>query len=328
MDAVTEPARVSSCAVSARLFVIVATAIALFALRLSPAIGLVLGLTFALSFGNPCPSHTRSLSQRTLAISVVGLGAGMNLIVVGRLGLHGLGVTVSSIVLALLLGSILGRRFGVPRDTALLISVGTAICGGSAIAAVAPTIRARDQDISVALATIFLLNSVALFVFPSIGHSLNLSQDSFGLWSALAIHDTSSVVGAAAQYGPRALEVATATKLTRALWIVPVTFAIAAYRARTTNGAKSASARPKIPWFIGAFVLVAALVTYAPSLRGVGHMVSLFAHRLLTVTLFLVGLGLSGQVARSLGAKPLLQAVTLWLLLGTVTLAGVTMSGP
>jgi uncharacterized integral membrane protein (TIGR00698 family) len=253
----------------------------------------------------------------------------MDLAVVGQVGLHGLGYTALGIGSALVLGTLLGRALGVARDTSLLVTVGTAICGGSAIAAVAPAIGAKEHDVSMALVTVFLLNAIALFVFPAIGHALHLGQDSFGLWCALGIHDTSSVVGAAGQYGERALEVATAAKLARALWIVPVTFVIATVRGRErarAGGAGSVAGTPKRPWFIAGFLAVAALVTFVPALRETGLLVSAGAHRLLAVTLFLMGLGLSRAALRSLGFRPLLQAVALWAVLAAATL-GVIVSG-
>lgn len=289
----------------------------------SSGAALLAGIAMALILGNTWPTQVRALAHRALAWSVVGLGAGMNLAVVGRVGLQGLGYTALGIGSALLLGTLLGRRLGVARDTSLLITVGTAVCGGSAIAAVAPAIRARDEDVSIALVTIFLLNALALLLFPAIGRALHLGQESFGLWCALAIHDTSSVVGAAAQYGERALEIATAAKLARALWIVPVTFAIAMHRARQAHEDAPVAGKPKRPWFIAGFLAAAALVTFVPALRGAGRLVSAGAHRLLAVTLFMTGLGLSRPALRTLGIRPLLQAVLLWLVLGSGTLAAI-----
>lgn len=324
MDAVPDPSMKLHYPLKFQQAAYIATAAGLFAWRPAPVLALLLGLIYALLLGNPWSAMTRKLSQRALAISVVGLGAGMNLLVVGRLGLHGLWLTMGSIGLALVLGKCLGGFLGVSRDTAVLISVGTAICGGSAIAAVAPTIQAKDEDISIALAAVFLLNAVALVVFPALGHLMQLNQDSFGTWAALAIHDTSSVIGAGAQYGPRALEVATATKLARALWIVPVTLVVAFARARhNVNSDSVAATKPSFPWFIAGFLLVAAVVTYVPPLRGVGHAVALIAQRLLTVTLFLIGLGLSRKVVRSVGIRPLVLGSLLWLCLGLATLVSV-----
>jgi uncharacterized integral membrane protein (TIGR00698 family) len=289
----------------------------------SSGAALLAGVVVAVTLGNPWPARSRRLAHRMLTWSVVGLGAGMNLAVVARVGLHGLGYTALGIASALGLGTLLGRRLRVARDTSLLVTVGTAICGGSAIAAVAPAIHARDHEVSIALVTVFLLNAIALLVFPVIGHHLHLGQDAFGLWCALAIHDTSSVVGAAAHYGPRALEVATAAKLARALWIVPVTFAIAIHRARTAPAAAASPIKPVMPWFIAGFLAIAALVTLVPALRGAGQLVSAGAHRLLAVTLFLMGLGLSRPALRALGVRPLVQAVALWAALAGMTLAAI-----
>lgn len=289
----------------------------------SSGTALLMGVGLALTVGNPWPDRTRALAHHALTWSVVGLGAGMNLAVVGRVGLHGLGYTALGIGGALLLGTLLGRRLSVARDISLLVSVGTAICGGSAIAAVAPAIRAKDHDVTMALVTVFLLNAIALFVFPAIGHRLHLGQDSFGLWCALAIQDTSSVVGAAAGYGERALEVATAAKLARALWIVPITFAVSVQRSRSMAREGAALMKPKRPWFILGFLAVAAAVTFVPALRGAGQAVSAGAHRVLAVTLFLIGLGLSRPALRSLGFRPLIQAILLWIVLAGTTLTAI-----
>jgi uncharacterized integral membrane protein (TIGR00698 family) len=295
----------------------------------SAGAALLAGIAVALTLGNPFAARTRPLAHRLLTASVIGLGAGMDLAVVGRVGLHGLGYTAVGIASALAIGTLLGRGLGVSRDTGLLVTVGTAICGGSAIAAVAPTIGAKDHDVSMALVSVFLLNAVALFLFPLVGHHLHMGQDAFGLWCALAIHDTSSVVGAASQYGERALEVATSAKLARALWIVPVTFAIALQRARASRTAPGGSAatpaaKPKRPWFIAGFVAVSALVTFVPALRPAGLLVSSGAHRLLASTLFLIGLGLTRPALRSIGVRPFAQAVLLWIILGTGTLVAIT----
>jgi uncharacterized integral membrane protein (TIGR00698 family) len=210
----------------------------------------------------------------------------------------------------------------VERDAGLLISVGTAICGGSAIAAVAPVLHAKEHEISIALATVFLLNAVALVIFPPIGHAAGLGQEAFGLWSALAIHDTSSVVGAGLAYGPRALEVATTVKLARALWIVPLTLGIGWLVAR--RGKTSSNAPPvKKPWFIAGFLVMAALATFAPALQAPGHLVATIARRMLVLTLFLIGAGLSREALRSVGLRPFMQGLVLWLLVGSMGLAAV-----
>jgi uncharacterized integral membrane protein (TIGR00698 family) len=286
------------------------------------AAALVGGTLLALTLGNPWLTSTRAWTQRLLPLAVVGLGADMNLRAVAKAGLHGLGYTAVSLALVLALGWWLARWLKVERDAGLLISVGTAICGGSAIAAVAPVLRARDHEISVALATVFLLNAVALVIFPPIGHAAGLGQEAFGLWSALAIHDTSSVVGAGLAYGPRALEVATTVKLVRALWIVPLTLGIGWLVAR--RGEAAADAPPvKKPWFIAGFLAMAALVTFVPALHAPGHLVAVAARRLLVLTLFLIGAGLSREALRSVGLRPFLQGLVLWVLVGTLSLGAV-----
>jgi uncharacterized integral membrane protein (TIGR00698 family) len=289
---------------------------------MSPGLALMLGIIMALTIGNAYPLTTRRLVTPLLQISVVGLGAGMNLIDVGRAGVHGFFYTVVGITLTMTIGLGLGRLIRTERDTSLLVTVGTAICGGSAIAAVAPTIRARSHDVSVALATVFFLNAIALFIFPPIGHHLGLTQNQFGVWSALAIHDTSSVVGAAMQYGARALEIATTIKLTRALWIVPVTLAVGMFwnHDSTASGGKA-----KRPWFILGFVAAAALVTWMPSLKQAGHSVFVVAQRSLVVTLFLIGTGLSRTALRMVGRRPLIQGFILWIIMGSGTLAAILM---
>ncbi len=280
------------------------------------------GALLALTLGNPWQAKTRLWTHRLLPLAVVGLGADMNLRTVAKAGLHGLGYTALSLALVLALGWWLARLLKVGRDAGLLISVGTAICGGSAIAAVAPVLRAKEQEISVALATVFLLNAAALVLFPPIGHWADLSQEAFGLWSALAIHDTSSVVGAGLAYGPRALEVATTVKLARALWIVPLTLGIGWLVARCGEAAPGAPPMKK-PWFIAGFLAMAALVTFVPALVWPGHLVAAMARRVLVLTLFLIGAGLSREALRSVGLRPFLQGLLLWLIVGALGLCAV-----
>ena len=287
----------------------------------SPGIALMLGIAMALTMGNPYPFTTARVITPLLQISVVGLGAGMNLVEVGHAGVHGFFYTVIGITLTMTLGLVLGRLIRTERDTSLLVTVGTAICGGSAIAAVAPAIHAKSHEVSVALATVFFLNAVALLIFPWIGHHLGLSQVQFGTWSALAIHDTSSVVGAALQYGARALEIATTIKLTRALWIVPVTLAIGMLWNRGKEHAVAGKA--KRPWFILGFLAAAALVTWLPALKPSGHVLFVGAQRSLVVTLFLIGSGLSRDALQIVGKRPLIQGFLLWILMGTGTLAAI-----
>ncbi|HVN27390.1 MAG TPA: putative sulfate exporter family transporter, partial [Candidatus Binataceae bacterium] len=287
----------------------------------SPGIALLLGMAVALTIGNPYPFTSTRVITPLLQISVVGLGAGMNLVEVGHAGVHGFFYTVIGITLTMTIGLVMGSLIGTKRDTSLLVTVGTAICGGSAIAAVAPAIRAKTEEVSVALATVFFLNAVALLIFPSIGHFFGLTQNQFGVWSALAIHDTSSVVGAAMQYGARALEIATTIKLTRALWIVPVTLAIGMLWNRNKDA--GAAGKSRRPWFILGFLAAAALVTWIPALKPSGHMVFLGAQRSLVVTLFLIGSGLSRSALQIVGKRPLIQGFMLWVLMGTGTLAAI-----
>jgi uncharacterized integral membrane protein (TIGR00698 family) len=284
-----------------------------------PAAALVSGILVALSAGNPWLFGTRRLAHLLLGLAVVGLGGAADLGVVGRVGARGIGYTAVGIGLTFCAGLLLARLLGVEEDTALLVTTGTAICGGSAIAAVAPAIKAKSESISVALATVFLLNAVALVVFPPLGHLAGLDEEGFGLFAALAIHDTSSVVGAATAYGPKAVEVATTVKLARALWIVPVALVIGWARARRT-GERGASAA-KLPWFLVGFVAMAALVTWLPTLRPAGLAVAAGAKRVLVVTLFLIGTSLTRDAVRRVGLKPVVLGVALWILAASATLA-------
>ena len=279
----------------------------------STGMGLLLGLVLALAFGNPWPEQTRKATHILLPVSVIGLGAGMDLRVVARVGAHGIGYTVLGISIALALGALLVRLLRVNRNLGTLITVGTAICGGSAIAAIVPVLRPKDHETSIALATVFLLNAVALFVFPPIGHAVGLGDAQFGLWSALAIHDTSSVVGASMKYGAEALAIGTTVKLARALWIVPVCLATAALH--------RSKAKVKWPWFILYFVLAAALSTFFPSGARAWAFLNSAAKAGLTATLFLIGTAISRDTLRKVGPRPLVQAVALWALVGGVSLA-------
>jgi len=283
---------------------------------------LLAGVAVALTLRNPWSARTKPLTPQLLAVSVVGLGAAMNLRTVAAVGLQGFGYTLVGIASTLVLGAIIARALAVRRLTGILVSVGTAICGGSAIAAAAPVIGATDEDTSASLGIVFLLNATALLVFPPVGHILGLSQHAFGLWAALAIHDTSSVVGASATYGPEALVVATTTKLARALWIVPVTLVLGAVIARERHG-HAVKAKVKRPWFILGFLLAAAAVTYVPALRPAGRLVATVAQRTLVLTLFLLGLGLSREAVARVGARPFVLGVTLWVIVGSATLGAV-----
>jgi uncharacterized integral membrane protein (TIGR00698 family) len=300
-------------------------AVAALAPFVSPGVALLAGVVVGLAFGNPFAKASRTVSRNLLSLSVIGLGAGMDLRVVERAGLDGVAYTVVGIAACLTLGTLLARLLRVGTNTGALISIGTAICGGSAIAAVAPTLRAHEDEITVALATVFVLNAVALFVFPVVGHAVGLDQEHFGLWAALAIHDTSSVVGASMAYGPRALEVATTVKLARALWIVPVTMGVAALVARRkaarTGATEAERAKTPRPWFIAGFLAAAALFTLLPAFRPIGHALSALSHHAMAATLFLIGASLTRPALRAVGARPLVQGVVLWFAVASASLA-------
>jgi uncharacterized integral membrane protein (TIGR00698 family) len=301
-------------------FLIPLGALIVLAPGVSSSTALILGVVLALILGNPYREFSQKITHRLLAISVVGFGAGLNLLVVGQVGLQGIGYTVIGITLTLSLGFLFGRWLKVEKDTSLLISVGTAICGGSAIAAVAPVLKAKSHEVSVALGIVFLLNAIALFLFPPIGHFFALDETQFGLWSALAIHDTSSVVGSALQYGPHALQIATTVKLARALWIVPVALSIGFLRARSSHQG-TGTGKAKKPWFILGFVLAAALVTWVPSLQPAGHFVENLAKHGLVLTLFFIGSNLTKETLKSVGLRPFIQGFFLWIVMATGSLS-------
>lgn len=282
----------------------------------TPPVSLFLGLIFALVCGQAYPKFNKKVSKYLLQYSVVGLGFGMNLQASLASGKEGMEFTIISVVGTMLIGMFIGRKMlKVDRDTAYLISSGTAICGGSAIAAVGPVLKAKDSEMSVALATIFVLNAIALFIFPVLGHAFGLDQQQFGTWAAIAIHDTSSVVGAGAAYGEEALKVATTIKLTRALWIIPLALA-------TSFIFKGSGKKISIPWFILYFVVAIILNTYV--LDGVpqfGQAVSGLARKGLIITMFFIGASLSMDVLKQVGMKPLIQGVALWAVISISSLA-------
>ena len=280
---------------------------------LTPAIALFMGILLSLTIGIPYPRLAKKASKYMLQISVVGLGFGMNLHESLQAGKEGMIFTIISVIGVMVLGVFLGKLLNINRKNSYLISSGTAICGGSAIAAVAPVIDADDNDTSLALITIFVLNAVALFVFPVIGGMLELTQQQFGTWAAIAIHDTSSVVGAGAAYGDEALKVATTIKLTRALWIIPLAF-ISAFVFRTKGK------RASIPWFIVLFVVAMLINTYLPLPQIVTENMVFVAKKLMTVTLYLIGCGLSVSALKKVGVKPMLLGVILWVIISVTTL--------
>ena len=276
----------------------------------TPPVMLFLGLAYALLCGQAFPAINRKVSKSLLQYSVVGLGFGMNLHASLASGREGMLFTIVSVVGTMLIGMLIGYKLlHVDRDTAYLISSGTAICGGSAIAAVGPVIKAKPSSMSVALAIVFVLNAVALFIFPVIGHWLGLTQQEFGTWAAIAIHDTSSVVGAGAAYGEEALQVATTIKLTRALWIIPLALA-------TSFIFKSDGRKVTIPWFILYFIIAIVLNTYVlDAVPAVGQAISGLARKCLTLTMFFIGASLSTDVLRSVGLKPFVQGLLLWIVI-------------
>ena len=278
----------------------------------SPAVALAAGIVFGLTLAHPFAAESRDLSRLLLQVSVVALGFGMNLRQVVHAGASGFLYTAISIIFAILFGTALGRLLRVQPKASFLITCGTAICGGSAIAAIAPITKASDEDMAVSLGTVFTLNAVALLAFPAIGAAFHLSQSQFGLWAALAIHDTSSVVGAAAHYGPQALTVGTTVKLARALWIVPLALVTAAV-------AKS-STRIQWPWFILYFCLAAVANTYLHALARLFAAFSHLGRTGLLVTLFLIGTGISKATLRVVGVRPMLQGVLLWIVIAMLSL--------
>jgi uncharacterized integral membrane protein (TIGR00698 family) len=279
----------------------------------TPPIALFAGLIFALSSGQAYPSFNKKMSKLLLQASVVGLGFGMNIQQALASGKDGMLFTIVSVVGTLLLGSFLARKMGVDKKTGYLISSGTAICGGSAIAAVGPVIKANDGQMSVALGTVFILNAIALFLFPTLGHFFGLTQHQFGLWSAIAIHDTSSVVGAASAYGGEALKVATTVKLTRALWIIPVSFA-------TSFLFKSKSDKISLPWFIFLFILAMIVNTVFDLPASLTSLIVMLSRKGLTLSLFFIGASLTKTVLRNVGVRPMVQGVLIWVIVCVVSL--------
>ena len=294
----------------------------------APGMAVIAGIIFAVGWGNPFAAITGKLSSQLLGVAIVLMGFGMNLDKVLKAGAHGFVYTFIGIAMGLGLGYLLGRLLKIDKNCAWLVSVGTSICGGSAIAAAAPALKAKASDIALASATVFTLNAVALLVFPWIGRSLGFTEPQFGYFAALAIHDTSSVVGASFQYGETALEVGTTVKLARALWIVPVTLFIATFVAGREEGEKR-QFKLKVPWFIPGFILAAALVTYLPAIfpgdSGVpdviaagGRLLKEISKNLMIFTLFIIGANLSRQKLRELGIRPLIHGIALWAILSVV----------
>lgn len=279
----------------------------------SAPIALLAGILLTNFFRSTTVKSKSSLVKRLLQVSIIGLGFGMNINNALEVGKEGLLLTIFTLVFVFLLGWVLSKVFGLDKKIAYLISSGTAICGGSAIAAVAPLIKANEKEISIAIGTVFVLNAVALFVFPVIGHLLELTQHDFGIWSAIAIHDTSSVVGAASQYGEEALEIATTVKLSRALWIIPLSIMTAIIFRQTEKGIK-------FPYFILLFISAMLISSWLPQFAELFSWISYIAKRLLVLTLFLVGTQLTLDTIKTAGVKSMLFGSILWIAVSIVSL--------
>lgn len=312
-----------------RILALGAAALALLAWG-SPPLALVAGILFALLIGHPFAHLNHKASKWLLQFCVVLLGFGMDLQVVLRLGAHGSLFAAVTILATLLLGWWVGRRFGLDRNTSTLISSGTAICGGSAIAAVSTVIGATEAEIAVSIGTVFLLNAVALYLFPLAGHLLGLSQAQFGLWAGVAIHDISSVVGAGLSYGQEALETATAVKLSRTLWIIPLTLAFAyGLGARRASHGEKAATHPRrtsisIPWFIGLFLAASLLRSLFPVFTTWAPGISEVSHRGMVLVLFLIGTSLSLRSLKAVGWRTVATGITLWLFISIGSLFAIT----
>ncbi|MDE5556040.1 MAG: putative sulfate exporter family transporter [Muribaculaceae bacterium] len=281
--------------------------------QINAPIALLAGLIFAFSFKNPCPKFNKKTSKYLLQVAVVCLGFNMNLHESLKSGSEGMMFTIVSVVGVMILGILIGYWFHLNRKTAYLISSGTAICGGSAIAAVGPVLKANENEMAVSLGVIFILNAIALFIFPPIGRMLEMSQEQFGTWAAIAIHDTSSVVGAGEQYGEVALQIATLIKLTRALWIIPLALV-------TMFIFREKGSKVSIPWFIFIFILAMVVNTYVPLPDWFVTAMVWIARRGMVVTLFMIGASLSLATVRQVGIKPLLLAISLWVIISLTSL--------
>lgn len=285
----------------------------------SAPVALMLGIIYGLCWQNPWPQATARISKNLLQVAVVGLGFGVPLLQVWQVGKESFFFTLAGIVVTISVGILLGHWLKVPQRTSFLVCCGTAICGGSAIAAMAPVIKARNDESAVALATVFTLNALALLIFPFIGHLLQLEQGPFGIWAGMAIHDTSSVVGAAASYGQHALDTATTVKLTRALWIAPL--------ALVTGLFTESTQRVRVPLFIVLFIVVAAVHSALPHWQPAWQGIATLARHALVLSLFFVGAGLNRQLLRQVGMRTMLQGVALWLIISTLTLVVICYSG-
>jgi Predicted membrane protein len=285
---------------------------------ISPALALFSGIILSITIGNPFHKFSKIVSKYLLQIAVVGLGFGMNLHTSLQAGKDGIIFTIISVTGVMVLGYYIGKWLKIMPKLSYLVSAGTAICGGSAIAAVSPVVKSDDDETSISLAVIFTLNAIALFIFPPIGELLGLTEHQFGLWSAIAIHDTSSVVGAASIYGEEALKVATTVKLTRALWIIPLSIiSIFIFQKNSEEGKKT---KIHIPWFIFLFILAMVINTYVNIPQTLSNCIKIFSHKSLSVTLFLIGCGLSLKAIKQVGVRPIILGVSLWVIISLVSL--------
>ncbi len=287
----------------------------------SPPVGLAMGAIFALIIGNPFEGHCKKWNKPLLQTCVVLLGFKMNFHELIKVGAQGWLFAILSITFTLALGLWLGKLLKLEPKPGILISSGTAICGGSAIAAVGPVIGAMEADMTVALGTVFMLNAVALYTFPLLGHLLHLTEPQFGMWAGIAIHDISSVVGAASVYGQESLQIATAVKLSRTLWIVPMALGIAWAWRKWGQSDATGKAKTAIPWFIGLFVLASIIRSTIPAIEPLLPAIGKIAHQGLTLTLFMVGAGLTRKVLKSAGWRALLLGVSLWFFISSLSLA-------
>jgi len=307
-----------------RVSVLSALVVLVFLQYLNAGLGLLAGLIFALTLGNPFREHTQKWAGLLLKASVVGLGFGLDLQTLWSTTQNGIWLTISTIFFALIMGLILGKLLAVQGKLSMLISTGTAICGGSAIAAMSPTINAKQEQTVVAISVVFILNGIALYLFPVIGHYLNLTQQQFGLWAALGIHDTSSVVGASSLYGAQALEIATTTKLARALWIIPLVIGASIYMNKTQH--QHNKAKLKLPYFIFLFILAAGITTFIPVAAKIAPSLVFLAKIGLVLSLLFMGAGITKKLLKTLDFRPMLQAVILWIMISSGSLMAILAS--
>lgn len=302
----------SAKVILSKIIFIVAALLCIFPF-IQPPVALLGGFILSLTIGHPFPSFNKKAVKYLLQASVVGLGFGMNIYEAAQVGKEGVVFTAISIIATISFGLLLGKALSTTQKTSILISTGTAICGGSAIAAMTPVIDANENETSVSLGVIFVLNSIALFIFPIIGELLNMTQEQFGFWSAIAIHDTSSVVGAAQKYGDVALKIATTVKLERALWIIPVSLITAIYYKKSGN-------KIAIPYFIFLYILAMVINTFVPHIETISPFIVTISKRGLTLTLFLIGTGLSREALKTIGVKPFIQGILLWFFISVISL--------